>query len=122
MLDALDEHVETYVDESPDSPLFPGEAGGVISDDWFKKTWTVARKSVGLPTVRFHDLRHTAGTLATMYRDRRYKLVVYHHNPQAGELYDLDADLKPTSSRYLGDAEAVKARAEAVARQAEAKQ
>jgi 2,3-bisphosphoglycerate-dependent phosphoglycerate mutase len=36
-------------------------------------------------------------------------------------LYELDADLKPTSSRYLGDAEAVKARAEAVARQAEAK-
>jgi 2,3-bisphosphoglycerate-dependent phosphoglycerate mutase len=37
-------------------------------------------------------------------------------------LYGLDANLKPTSSRYLGDAEAVKARAEAVARQAEAKQ
>jgi 2,3-bisphosphoglycerate-dependent phosphoglycerate mutase len=37
-------------------------------------------------------------------------------------LYELDASLKPTSSRYLGDAEAVKARAEAVARQAEAKQ
>ena len=36
-------------------------------------------------------------------------------------LYELDASLKPTSSRYLGDAEAVKARAEAVARQAEAK-
>jgi 2,3-bisphosphoglycerate-dependent phosphoglycerate mutase len=36
-------------------------------------------------------------------------------------LYELDASLKPTSSRYLGDAEAVKARAEAVARQTEAK-
>jgi 2,3-bisphosphoglycerate-dependent phosphoglycerate mutase len=36
-------------------------------------------------------------------------------------LYDLDADLKPISSRYLGDAEAVKARAEAVARQTEKK-
>jgi len=36
-------------------------------------------------------------------------------------LYELDAHLKPVSSRYLGDAEAVKARAEAVARQAEAK-
>ena len=31
------------------------------------------------------------GTFATMYRDRRYKLVVYHgHN--LGELYDLDHD------------------------------
>jgi 2,3-bisphosphoglycerate-dependent phosphoglycerate mutase len=36
-------------------------------------------------------------------------------------LYELDSTLKPISSRYLGDAEAIKARAEAVARQAEAK-
>jgi 2,3-bisphosphoglycerate-dependent phosphoglycerate mutase len=36
-------------------------------------------------------------------------------------LYDLDSNLRPRSSRYLGDAEAVKARAEAVARQAEKK-
>jgi 2,3-bisphosphoglycerate-dependent phosphoglycerate mutase len=36
-------------------------------------------------------------------------------------LYTLDANLKPLSSRYLGDAEAVKARAEAVARQTERK-
>jgi 2,3-bisphosphoglycerate-dependent phosphoglycerate mutase len=36
-------------------------------------------------------------------------------------LYELDAALKPTSSRYLGDPEAVKARAEAVARQTEKK-
>ncbi len=37
-------------------------------------------------------------------------------------LYELDPGLKPGSSRYLGDAEAVKARAEAVARQADARQ
>jgi 2,3-bisphosphoglycerate-dependent phosphoglycerate mutase len=36
-------------------------------------------------------------------------------------LYELDEKLKPLSSRYLGDAAAVKARAEAVARQAEAR-
>ena len=36
-------------------------------------------------------------------------------------LYELDAQLQPLSSRYLGDAEAVKARAEAVARQTEVK-
>jgi 2,3-bisphosphoglycerate-dependent phosphoglycerate mutase len=33
-------------------------------------------------------------------------------------VYELDADLKPTSSRYVGDADAAAARAEAVARQA----
>jgi len=36
-------------------------------------------------------------------------------------LYTLDANLKPLSSRYLGDAEAVKARAEVVAKQTERK-
>jgi 2,3-bisphosphoglycerate-dependent phosphoglycerate mutase len=36
-------------------------------------------------------------------------------------LYELDADLKPVASRYLGDAEAVRQRAAAVARQAEAR-
>jgi len=36
-------------------------------------------------------------------------------------LYELDAQLRPLSSRYLGDAEAIKARAEAVAKQTEAK-
>ena len=36
-------------------------------------------------------------------------------------VYELDADLKPIGSRYLGDAEAVKAAAEAVARQGAAK-
>ena len=34
-------------------------------------------------------------------------------------LYELDAQLKPTASRYLGDAEAIKAAADAVKRQAE---
>jgi 2,3-bisphosphoglycerate-dependent phosphoglycerate mutase len=36
-------------------------------------------------------------------------------------LYELDGDLKPLASRYLGDPEAVKARAEAVAKQTERK-
>ena len=39
----------------------------MISEGWFKKKWTAARKEVGVPTVRFHDLRHTAGTLATQH-------------------------------------------------------
>jgi 2,3-bisphosphoglycerate-dependent phosphoglycerate mutase len=36
-------------------------------------------------------------------------------------VYELDAQLQPVASRYLGDAAAVKARAEAVARQTESK-
>jgi 2,3-bisphosphoglycerate-dependent phosphoglycerate mutase len=36
-------------------------------------------------------------------------------------VYELDAALKPRGSRYLGDADAIRARAEAVARQTEAR-
>ena len=37
------------------------------------------------------SLDTAVGTFATMYRDRRYKLIVYHgHN--LGELYDLQED------------------------------
>ena len=44
-------------------------------------------------------------------------------NPQSpyADWYTLDASLKPLSSSYLGDADAVKARAEAVAKQTEKK-
>jgi 2,3-bisphosphoglycerate-dependent phosphoglycerate mutase len=34
-------------------------------------------------------------------------------------VYDLDETLRPRGSRYLGDVEAIRARAEAVARQTE---
>ena len=41
--------------------------------------------------------------------------------PKVGQGLLVDAKLEPVASRYLGDPEAVKARAEAVARQAEKK-
>jgi arylsulfatase A-like enzyme len=37
------------------------------------------------------DKPHTKGTYATMYRDRRHKLCVYH-GLETGELYDLESD------------------------------
>ncbi|MBI1293745.1 sulfatase-like hydrolase/transferase [bacterium] len=39
----------------------------------------------------FDALDHADHTFATMYRDHRYKLVVYHGH-ELGELYDLDED------------------------------
>jgi integrase len=63
VVDALDEHLATLESVEADSPLLPGPAGGVMSDGWHKREWGVARRRVGVPQVRFHDLRHTAGTL-----------------------------------------------------------
>lgn len=36
-----------------------------MSQGWFNREWTAARGAVGLPDIHVHDLRHTAGTLAT---------------------------------------------------------
>ncbi len=50
----------------------------------------------------FYDaLDQPDGTFATMYRDRRYKLVMYHGHAH-GELYDLEAD--PEEFENLWDA------------------
>lgn len=50
----------------------------------------------------FYDaLDQPDGTFATMYRDRRYKLVMYHGHAH-GELYDLEAD--PDEFENLWDA------------------
>ena len=65
VLDAIDEHLTEFVVGDPDSPLFPGEAGGIISDGWFQREWRLAKRTLGLPEMHFHDLRHTAGTIAT---------------------------------------------------------
>ena len=65
VLDAIDAHLTTVVSGDPDDPLFPGEAGGIISDGWFQREWRAARSALGLDEVHFHDLRHAAGTIAT---------------------------------------------------------
>ena len=65
VLDAIDTHLATFVGGDPDGPLFPGEAGGIISDGWFQREWRLAKNALGLPAIRFHDLRHTAGTIAS---------------------------------------------------------
>ncbi len=65
VLDAIDEHLATFVGGDPDGPLFPGAAGGIISDGWFQREWRAAQRALELDEVHFHDLRHAAGTIAT---------------------------------------------------------
>ena len=57
------DHLERFVDESPESPLFVGATGEPLRPSNFWVIWEHARKSVGLKPVRFHDLRHFAATM-----------------------------------------------------------
>jgi integrase len=48
----------------PDEPVFPGEGGGYADGSALRRRYEAARKRAGLRALRFHDLRHTFGSLA----------------------------------------------------------
>jgi integrase len=46
--------------------VFAGPTGGPVDPSWSRQTFYAALAAAGIPRVRFHDLRHTAATLALM--------------------------------------------------------
>ena len=58
-------HIVNYVDEvEPDALVFTSLRGGPLLNTYFAPQWSKATEAVGLRHVRFHDLRHLAGTEA----------------------------------------------------------
>ncbi|HSM67484.1 MAG TPA: tyrosine-type recombinase/integrase, partial [Ilumatobacteraceae bacterium] len=58
-------HVEQYVGSiERDELVFKSLRGGPLLNTYFAPQWSKARDAVGLRHVRFHDLRHLAGTEA----------------------------------------------------------
>lgn len=60
-------HLEEHVADGAGALLFPLSPGGTTHLDHgssFGGPWRRAREAVGLPELRFHDLRHTALTMA----------------------------------------------------------
>jgi integrase len=52
-----------------DDLVFGDEIGGWISDDRIRRRYTAALAAAGLRPLRFHDLRHTFGSLAITSAD-----------------------------------------------------
>ncbi|QTI67660.1 tyrosine-type recombinase/integrase [Gordonia polyisoprenivorans] len=54
------------IPDGPDALLFASatDPGVPIAASTFYRKWNPARKAVGQPTVKFHDLRHTGATMA----------------------------------------------------------
>jgi integrase len=48
----------------PDELVFPGSNGGYLDASALRRRYTRAQKTAGLRLLRFHDLRHTFGSLA----------------------------------------------------------
>ena len=63
LIPELEHHLSTHV---PTDCLyvFPNSKGEPIKRSSFRSVWLRARAKAGLPTLRFHDLRHTGNTFA----------------------------------------------------------
>jgi integrase len=67
LVEELRSHLSTFVAVDPDGLVFPSGNGGVLRQSNFRnRHWAPALRSAGVEKLRFHDLRHVAGTLATV--------------------------------------------------------
>jgi integrase len=61
----LRRHIEEYAHSSPSSLVFTSVKGSPLLNRYFHPYWTQAKAAAGVDAhVRFHDLRHLAGTTA----------------------------------------------------------
>jgi integrase len=86
----LQEHLDRFVDAGPDSLLFATDRSGDVprASSW-TRIWDGARNEVGLPDLRFHDLRHLAGTLTALAGGtiKEIQSRLGHASPDAAMIY-----------------------------------
>jgi len=63
LVDVLEHHLDSFVDEAPDSFVFTNDHGRPVRATVWTSAWSRARTEAGTPSLRLHDLRHLAGTL-----------------------------------------------------------
>ena len=62
---ALAEHLAEFAEPGPDGLVFPAPEGGYLRRSNFnRRSWRPATRVAGVEGLRFHDLRHSAATLA----------------------------------------------------------
>ncbi len=89
----LVDHLDRFADDAqPDSLVFTSLRSGPLLNTYFAPHWTKARAEVALPRVRFHDLRHLAGTeAATAGASLREVMAMTGHASSAASLRYLKA-------------------------------
>ncbi len=64
LLPVIREHLLQHAEGGRDGLLFPAASGGHLAPSTLYKSFYKARQAAGRPDLRWHDLRHTAATLA----------------------------------------------------------
>jgi integrase len=86
----LEHHLLTYVEAGADAYVFTSPENQPLEASNFRtRIWHPAARSVGLSGLRFHDLRHTAGTLAARTGATTKELMARlgHSSPNAAMVY-----------------------------------
>ncbi|KXX59704.1 tyrosine-type recombinase/integrase [Rhodococcus sp. LB1] len=107
---AVLDHLGRHVGASPDALLFPDMDGGHLSDFKFRRPFRNAAVTIGRPDLRIHDLRHVAGTLASLTGATLKETMgrLGHVTPRAALIYQevaagRDAEIAERMSKLLGD-------------------
>jgi len=83
-------HLLRYAEQGADGFVFVGPTGTPLERSNFRmRVWLPATEQVGLAGIRFHDLRHTAGTLAARTGATTKELMARlgHSSPRASMIY-----------------------------------
>jgi integrase len=86
----LDRHLEAYCEHTPDAFVFTSSTGVPLERSNFRhRIWLPATEQLGLDGLRFHDLRHTAGTLTarTGATTKEIMARLGHASPRAAMVY-----------------------------------
>jgi integrase len=63
VFEAVRVHLDQHTAADPDGYLFTGDHGGLLRRAVWHAEWDEARRTLSLKHLRFHDLRHTHGTM-----------------------------------------------------------
>jgi integrase len=89
-IDELRRHLDSYAGPKPDDYVFTtGEGAPLERSNMLHRVWAPATAAAGLTGLRFHDLRHTAGTLAAQTGATTKELMARlgHASPAAAMVY-----------------------------------
>jgi integrase len=90
LVEILERHLTEYSDRGPEGLVFPAAEGGPMRRSNFRRRiWEPATRKTGLVGVRFHDLRHTAGTQTAIAGATTKELIARlgHSSPRAALIY-----------------------------------